>query len=82
MLAQWRSRTEVLQACLARLGGDSLEIYLTHAFVFSLAVYMPYKASAFNPGRVPEYLFYSLLSIWLAPRAARLVDARFGLKSS
>lgn len=81
-LSQLRSRTEVLQAWLARLGGDSLEIYLTHAFVFSFAVYMPYKASSFNPGRVPEYLFYSVLSIWLAPRAARLVDARFGLKSS
>jgi peptidoglycan/LPS O-acetylase OafA/YrhL len=81
-LAKWRSRTELLQAWLARLGGESLEIYLTHAFVFSLAVHMPFQGSMFNPGRVPEYLAYSVLSLWLAPRVARLVETRFGLRPS
>jgi len=81
-LALLSGRTQGLQTWLAHLGAGSLEIYLTHAFVFGLAAYMPFKASPFNPGRVPEYLAYSVLSIWLAPRLARLMDTRFGLRPS
>lgn len=56
---------------LKTLGDHSLELYLTHAFIFSLAPWFPGKDWTLNVGRWPEYLLYSGVSIALSPHVGR-----------
>lgn len=75
VLARLPKAWDGLQAWLARQGTHSLELYLTHAFIYSLAPLLPLQHAVLNPGRVPEYLLYAILSIWLAPLVTRYINA-------
>lgn len=68
---EYETTQKIASTVFKPLGEYSLELYLTHAFIFSLAPFFPYKGSAFNIGRWPEYILYSAISIFLAPRISR-----------
>ncbi|MBI5924578.1 MAG: acyltransferase [Aquabacterium sp.] len=77
--AQWLTtmRTEgALRTCLRVFGQYSLELYLVHEFIYSLAPHLGINSVAINVWRLPEYLIYFLLSavlaVWMGPRFARL----------
>jgi peptidoglycan/LPS O-acetylase OafA/YrhL len=76
---QWMApRFTRVHASLKHLGEYSLEIYLAHAFIFSLAPYVPLKDWSLNVGRYPEYLLYSLAAIAMARPIERALRIRLG----
>jgi len=64
--------SSVLPSCpragsiLQLLGTHSLELYLIHVFLFSLANVLPFKGVDWNLLRIPEYLMYTLCALGLS----------------
>jgi peptidoglycan/LPS O-acetylase OafA/YrhL len=81
--------TSALLQLLGRLGGLSLELYLVHEhIIFPLGSWLIGRLSfqkptlaLYNPGRIPEYFLYFLLSLLLAA-GLRQATATFRSRSS